>query len=201
MPQLLYFAHLLSLSHIQSQNIVCQYWGRCAHVQNIDTQLNIAMRTVSGAGRPTNIRLLLCSATSSPHRFTVTVLPCSLQEGSAAHGSFYHQGDPIREPPKSRLRSRRPFVIDYARLASLNQPVQDMCEQSWSVGVPPGNDLVANPTCPQPGLTLPRRQFITLNRLRCGQARCAESIYRWGKIASPACPCGVSHHTRPQGTL
>ena len=27
-------------------------WGRCAHVQHIDTQLNIAMRTVSGALQP-----------------------------------------------------------------------------------------------------------------------------------------------------
>ena len=52
-----------------------------------------------------------------------------------------------------------------------------------------------NPTCPQPGFTLPRRQFVTLNRLRCGQARCAESLHRWGVIASPACPCGESHQT------
>ena len=51
--------------------------------------------------------------------------------------------------------------------------------------------------CPQPGFTLPRRQFVTLNRLRCGQARCAESLHWCGVIASPACPCGE----RPQGTL
>ena len=30
-------------------------WGRCVHVQHVDTQLNIAMRTVSGALRSTNI--------------------------------------------------------------------------------------------------------------------------------------------------
>ena len=47
----------------------------------------------------------------------------------------------------------------------------------------------------QPGFTLLRRQFVTLNRLRCGQARCAESLHRWGVIASPACPCGESHQT------
>ena len=58
-----------------------------------------------------------------------------------------------------------------------------------------GHNLVTNPTCPQPGFTLPRRQFVTLNRLRCGQARCAESLHRWGVIASPACPCGESHQT------
>ena len=33
-------------------------WGRCAHVQYVDTQLNIAMRTVSVALRPTNINWL-----------------------------------------------------------------------------------------------------------------------------------------------
>ena len=90
---------------------------------------------------------------------------------------------------------RRPFVIDVARLANLNQTGQESWEQAWIQGVSPGHDLVTNPTCPQPGFTLPRRQFVTLNRLRCGQARCAESLYRWGVITSPACPCGESHQT------
>ena len=68
-------------------------------------------------------------------------------------------------------------------------------EQSWIEGVPPGHDVMTNPTCPQPGFTLPRRQFVTLNCLACGQARCFESLYRWGVIASPACPCGESIQT------
>ena len=99
----------------------------------------------------------------------------------------------LREPPMSRLRSRRPFVIEAARLANLNQTEQETWEQSSSEGVPPGHDLVTNPKCPQPGFTL--RQFVTLNRLRCSQARCAESLYRWGVITSPTCPCGESHQT------
>ena len=101
----------------------------------------------------------------------------------------------LRDPPMSRLKSRWPFVGEAARLANLNQTEQETWEQSWIQGVPPGHDLVTNPTCPQPGFTLPRRQFVTLNHLRCGQARCAESLHRWGVIASPACPCGESHQT------
>ena len=31
--------------------------------------------------------------------------------------------------------------------------------------------------------------------MRCGQARCAESLYRRGVITSPARPCGESHQT------
>ena len=71
-----------------------------------------------------------------------------------------------REPPKSHLGSRRPFVTEAARLESLNQMEQETWEQSWIEGVPPGHDVVTNPTCPQPRFTLPRRQFVTLNRLR-----------------------------------
>ena len=113
---------------------------------------------------------------------------CSRQLGvSTVHMKY--------EPTMLRLRSRRPFVAEAARLASLTQTEQQTWEQSWTEGVTPGHDVVINPTCPQPGFTLPRRQFVTLNRLRCGQARCAESLYRWGVIASPACPCGESHQT------
>ena len=100
----------------------------------------------------------------------------------------------LSEPPKSRLRSRRPFVIEAARHAILNQTEQETCEQSWIQEVPPGHDLVTNPTCAQPGFTLPR-QFVKLNRLICGPARCAESLHRWGVITSPACPCGESHQS------
>ena len=48
----------------------------------------------------------------------------------------------------SRLRSRRHFVAEAERLASLNQTEQETWEQSWIEGVPPGHDVVTNPTCP-----------------------------------------------------
>ena len=88
------------------------------------------------------------------------------------------------------------FRDEAARLASLNQTEMETCEQLWIEGVPPGHDVVTNPTFPQPGFTLPIRPFVTtLNRLRCGQARCAESLYRWDVIASPAYPRRKSHQT------
>ena len=52
--------------------------GRCVHVEHVEAQLSIAMRTVSCALRPTMAASStgrLCSATSGPHRFAVTVLP------------------------------------------------------------------------------------------------------------------------------
>ena len=154
-------------------------WGRCAHVQHIDTQFNIAMRTVSGALRPTNVNWLpVLSNIEPPH---IRRDRATQQENKKAQQLTDRV--PIkkilREPPKSRLRYRRPFVIEAARLANRNQTEQETWEQSWIQGVPPRHDLVTNPTCPQPGFTLPIRQFVTFNRLRCGQARCAESLSRF----------------------
>ena len=53
-------------------------------------------------------------------------------------------------------------------LSFINQTKQETGKQSWIQGVPPRHDLVTNVTCPQPGFTTPRRQFVTLNRLRGG---------------------------------
>ena len=91
-------------------------WGRCAHVQHVDTQLNIAMRTVSGALRPTNINWLPLLSNIEPpqiRRDRVT-----LQE-YIKKAQQLTDCVPIKEilsePPKSRLRSRRPFVVEAAR--------------------------------------------------------------------------------------
>ena len=182
--QLLYFAHrsaiALILPYIQSQNIVCQ----CGEDVLMSSTLipNLTSRCVpSQAPEPPQIRR--DRATLQEYKKAQQLTDCVPIK------------EILREPAMSRLRSRRPFVAEAAWLASLTQTAQQTWEQSWTEGVPPGHDVVTNPTCPQPGFTLPRRQFVTLNRLRCGQARCAESLYRWGVIASPACPCGESHQT------
>ena len=153
--------------------------GPLPHNQRHFSHLDIAMRTVSGALRPTNINWLpVLSNVEPPH---IRRDRATLQEYKKAQQlkDRVPIKEILREPPMSRLKYRRSFVIEAARLANLNQTEQDTWEQSCIQGVPPGHDLVTNPTCPQPGFTLPRRQFVTLNRLRCGQARCAESLHRW----------------------
>ena len=139
--------------------------GRCAHIQHVDTQLNIAMRTVSGALRPTNINWLPVLSNIEPPQ--IRRERATLREYKKAQQltDCVPIKEILREPTMSRLRSRRPFVAEAARLASLNQTEQQTWEQSWIEGVPPGHDVVTNPTCPQPEFTLPRRQFVTLNRL------------------------------------
>ena len=153
------------------------------------------MRTVSGALRPTNINWLPVLSNIEPPQ--ILCERATLQEYKKAQQLTDRVPikEILRESSKSCLRSRRPFVIEVVRLANQNQTEQETWEQSWIQGIPPGHDLVTNPTCPQPGFTLPRHQFVNLNRLRCGQARCAEFLHRWGVTTSPACPCGESHQT------
>ena len=153
------------------------------------------MRTVSGALRQTNINWLPVLSNIEPPQIRRDRVTLQAHKKAQQLTDRVPINEIVREPPKSRLRSRRPFVAEAERLASLNQTEQQTWEQSWIEGLPPGHDVVTNQNCPQPGFTLPRRQFVTLNRLRCGQARCAESLYRWGVIASPACHCGESHQT------
>ena len=151
-------------------------WGRCAHVQHVDTQLNIAMRTVSGALRPTNINWLPVLSNIEPSQIRSDRATLREYKKAQQLTDCVPIKEILREPTMSRLRSRRPFVAKAARLASLTKTEQQTWEQSWTEGVPTGHDVVTNQTCPQPGFTLPRREFVTVNRLRCGQARCAESL-------------------------
>ena len=114
-PQLLYFAHLLSPSYIRSQNIVCQY-GEDVLISSTLIRSNI---------EPPLIR-----------RDRAT-----LQEYKKAQQLTDRVPikEILNEPPKSRLRYRRPFVIEAARLANVNQREQEIWEQSWIEGVPPGH--------------------------------------------------------------
>ena len=123
-------------------------WGRCAHVQHVDTQLNIAMRTVSGALRPTNINWLPVLSNIEPPQIRRDRATLQQYKKAQQLTDCVLINEILRERPKSRLRSRRPFVTESARLASLNQTEQQTWEQSWIERVPPGHDVVTSLTCP-----------------------------------------------------
>jgi len=47
----------------------------------------------------------------------------------------------------------------------------------------------------QPGMTLPRRAWVWLNRLRTGVGRFHSCLYKWGMAPSEACECGAEEQT------
>ena len=46
-----------------------------------------------------------------------------------------------------------------------------------------------------PGMTLPRRVWVRLNRLRTGVGRFRSCLYNWGMASSVACECGAEEQT------
>jgi len=54
-----------------------------------------------------------------------------------------------------------------------------------------------DPTIRQPGFSLPRRSWSTLNRFRTGQGPCAANLHKWHLASSAKCQCGeiqTMHH-------
>ena len=84
-----------------------------------------------------------------------------------------------------RLKSRKPFHKAYTP----NFSAKEAWQTEWYNNLPPGGNLVADPTKPLPGLkTLKRKQWVQSNRIisKCG--RTAVNLHRWGYIDSPTCP-------------
>jgi len=46
-----------------------------------------------------------------------------------------------------------------------------------------------------PGMTLPRRAWVRLNRLRTGVGRFRSCLYKWSMASSAACECGAEEQT------
>ena len=50
-------------------------------------------------------------------------------------------------------------------------------------------------THPPSGMTLPRRAWVRLSRLRTGVGRFRSCLYKWGMASSAACECGAEEQT------
>ena len=89
---------------------------------------------------PTSLSLIITDHVSLP-RSNVTLQEYDNTQQLTDHAPIK---EILGEPHKTHLRSRRPFAIEAARLASLNQTEKDIWAQSWSEGVPP--DMISGLT-------------------------------------------------------
>ena len=65
----------------------------------------------------------------------------------------------------------------------------------WQKTTTPTQFTVPPATAVPPGADLPRREWVTLNRLRTGVGRFGANMHRWGLSTSAACPCGAPEQT------
>ena len=103
-----------------------------------------------------------------------------------------HCNSPKPRPPTPTLRSRRPFSRQAASLANSNFNLMEQWKHDWQETIVKPVQLTITPgTNIPPGADLPRREWVTLNRLRTGVGRFGANMYRWGLRPSAACLSGA----------
>ena len=96
---------------------------------------------------------------------------------------------------QQRLKSRRPFSHHAAKLRGSDFNICQTWRASWQETPRPAQlDITPNTTVP-PGANLPRREWVSLNRIRTGVGRFNAAMHRWGLRPSAACQCGAPEQT------
>ena len=99
------------------------------------------------------------------------------------------------QPERQRLRSRRPFSRHADTLREGTHNTLTAWKDSWQQTPRPPQFTVTPNTKLPPGADLPRKDWVTLNRLRSGVGRFHANMHRWGLRTSPACTCGAPEQT------
>jgi len=101
-----------------------------------------------------------------------------------------------------RLKSRHPFVPAAQHLISSSdnnniraaQGVEYQWNAEWTDS-PTRVRIFIPDTGTHPGMTLPRRAWVRLNRLRTGVGRLCSCLYKWVMASSAACECVAEEQT------
>ena len=179
-------------------------WCRSAHTHLIDPTINDALWIVTWCLRPTpadNLPILAGMQSAELRRSGATLsLGCRAMEP----GHLLHSA--LTCPPSAaarHLKSIHPFVPAAQQLISFsdsnNIRVTQWVNHQWNV------EWADNPTrlrtlIPDtgtyfPGMILPRRAWVRLDRLRTGVGRFCSCLYKWGMASSAACECGAEEQT------
>ena len=155
------------------------------------------MRIVNGCLRPTLVKYLpVLSGIAPPalrreHHTSMLVNKALLDTSHLLHARIATAQNLGRQ----RLRSRRPFSRQAASLAKSNFNLMERWKHDWQETIKPAQLTILPGTNIPPGADLPRREWVTLNRLRTGVGRFGANMYRCGLRPSAACLCGAPEQT------
>ena len=177
-------------------------WCRSAHTHLVDPTINDVLRIVTGCLRPIpadNLPILAGIQPAGLRRIGATL---SLARRAMEPGHLLHSA--LTRPSSAnarRLKWRHPFIPPAQQLISSsdnNILAAHWADHQWN------EEWKDSPTRPHfdprhrhppPGMTLPRRAWVRLNRLRIGVGRFPSCLYKWGMVSSAACECGAEKQT------
>lgn len=174
---------------ISTSDFCSPVWMNSVHTNKVDTQINRALRIVSGAVDPTEVEWLYVLSNVAPPQIArqeAALRECRKIEMDSDLPIFK---DIASAPTTLRLQSRNPFWRFYQQRDDLDDLTSRWKE--WWQGVSVANkQLVTDPTIEVKGNELPRKIWLRLNRFRTGQGCCAFLMHRWNFTDSPLCQCG-----------
>lgn len=168
----------------------CAVWKNSCHISKVDTQLNAAMRTVSGTISSTPIAWLPVLSNIAPPELRRQHAIKKLWDKYQTMPDKFCISQDLINLPVTRLKSRKPIWLE----TYLLEPF--VVARKWKLQWQKEYDslfnshLIANPEEQVPGFNLSRKIWVKLNRLRTLHGRCNDMLYKWSAVADPSCTCG-----------
>jgi len=175
-------------------------WCRGAHTHLIDPIINDALRIVTVCLRPRPADNLSILAGIQPAELRRRGATLSLGCRAMEPGHLLHSALPRPSGAAARrLISRHQFVPAAQQLISFSdknniravQWADNQWNAEWADNPTRLRTSIPNTGTHTPGLTLPRRAWLRLNRLRTGVGRFRSCLYKWGMASSAASDCGT----------
>ncbi|VVC45998.1 Hypothetical protein CINCED_3A018144 [Cinara cedri] len=188
-------ANTIRISALALTYSVAEYcapvWLNSSHTSKIDTQLNATMRTISGAIKSTPASWLpVLSNIAPPHLRRYYSLVREYNNHALNRSLPIHKY--INNNLSQRSKSRKPPWKLAQKLINYN--LNSKWTEEWRLNNPDKFNLIEQPTERVPGFQLPRKEWVTLNRLRTGHGKTGNMLHKWGLRDTPQCDCG--HETQ-----
>lgn len=157
----------------------CPIWMNSYHTGKIDTQVNAALRVITGTVKSTPISWL---------NVLSNITPSILRRNKIAKNLLYRCEffqnsllyEVLQDKVQQRFKSRKPIwqSLDSIR----NYDAMTEWRVAWDCEQLLNSEYIIDPTVKVNGFSLTRKNWVTLNRIRVNHGRCSSCLFKWGII-------------------
>jgi len=188
-----------TLALVHSTTEYCALARCLTHTRPIDPAINDALRIVTGCLRPTPAENLPIVAGTQPaerrrDRVTLSLACRAMEPGHLLHCSLVNRmgmhGISNRHthlcPPHNNSSVQLTTTTEVRR-----SRVDHRWNAEWLDNTTRRHTFIPDAGTRPPGMALPRRAWVQLNRLRTGVGRSRSCLHEWDVASPAACECGA----------
>ena len=160
----------------------------------MDVSLNDTMRIITGCMKPTPTHFLPVLSGIGPAKLRRNYVTNKISHHAWANKEYaLHRlvPDPQNLHPQ-HLKSRHPFCHHAAEHHNCDHNIIEAWNKEWTKYQCPKQLTITLDTTAPPGSDLPRKLWVTLNRLRAGVGQFGTEMHKWGLRTSASCACGAA---------